>query len=736
MSLNVLLDDIQAIVNAICSGCLDQGIIGVLRGLSLRRPKEFRYTINRIWKQLPLDRRDRFNELLTLVAMNRSDTTELLSAVRTGVHPKEARIVVFAPNASPDVYLSKRTLYPGGATGTIGSILARCGIPAIICGFLGHGNCGEVFRTLAAKQGIDTSYLIPVKNDSGFTVFLTPSQKLPRQGPLVTQADLDSLLLKWHRIIALCNREAPPLIIFSGSVPPCEGDGADRLYYDAIQVVRETQNKWKKQSRIWLDAKRESLHWALQARPDYVKINHEEFADLISSLRLSKELVLLGEPGPSKDVRWIGRAAKAVIDHFGIPKMTVTIEKKGAIQVGRTTSSALVARTRKPGARIHIAGLGDTLFTVQAIGEILGSDWCRSLEFGVAAALASAEKPGTKLIAGLAEAEPYLPLVERRVISVATHSDQPDDFKGLLSTLSSGQIFPTIVVDMDGALTPSRCQISADGLEAVLKLLDLGSNFVILTSSGFEAVRRQVLAELQSRAEPSVLRRCFVFSDQGSQAYGYNVISGRFERIYIVDLNDPEIVGAERVKKAESMILATSHRFGFKGTNSDLIDNRGSQITLMILGNTATPEQKEAFDAAGGRATRLRMAAHMNRGFRRERIPVYARPAGKSSINIAPLHIDKSFGIRRIVGMLGIPSSQIIYIADEFWPNGVDEPVIGNVLAAVNVGPALSTARPRASLIDYEKLGPTGTQHALGELAEFLMSRPPAIGVTNVAIAA
>jgi hypothetical protein len=608
-------------------------------------------------------------------------------------------------------------VYLGGALGTIGSILAARAIPTIPLGFLGSGPVGQLFREMARDKSIDTSYLTPVADECRFTVYGSRDAKISGPGPRTTTEEVDTLFKTFRSVILNGDLENPPLVLLSGSIPESIADDATRLYHDIIQLLRGLQAKRRAQSLVWVDARGAALFSAAQAKPDYVKVNRQELVELIHILRTAGQ-----SPPPTivpgTRAQTVALDAKHVLTTFGLRELTVTMDKDGALTAWPHTDRVLIAKVTRALPKPYTAGLGDTLLAMQAIGEVTGQPQCRSLEYGVAAARASAELIGTTVVTDPSDILPQLAHVRRWTINVNHSLRVPQNLRELRRTITKAHIRPVVVADMDGALTPSGRPITKDVLAGVCDVLDVELPVVIQTSSGLEAAQTQVLADLCARAQPRQLKNVYVFAAQGSQAYSFATDSAKLERLFLLDMADPQVLGPVGLKRVKSILNEVTDRFKLVGDENSLIADRTSQITLMVLGCNATNEAKEAYDSNGGRAHRLQIADHLYRCFKETDLHVFARPAGKSSINIAPIGVDKAFGIRKIADCLGVLTSQMIYIGDEFWAGGVDSPVVGQVLAAINVGPSVPpTPFARQTVIADVQLGPPGTAEVLRMVA-------------------
>lgn len=314
---------------------------------------------------------------------------------------------------------------------------------------------------------------------------------------------------------------------------------------------------------------------------------------------------------------------------------------------------------------------------------------------------------------------------------------RPQTMQEMFSAISTQGVRPTVVVDMDGTLTPSSGDISDEMVSSVLDIRACGLPFAILTSAGIENVRKQVLDKLLVRADDDARSGLFILPNQGGQGYSVSPGQDALCRRYHLDLRDPSVLGDEGVNLLIAIVDEVLVSFGVQGTAGSLALDRGSQITLMMLGPKAGDIAKAAYDRLGGRRERLMISDSLNDRFRTKNMAVRAGPAGKTSINIGPSFIDKAFGIRKLETAFGRSIWPSIYIADEFGPNGVDSPVPGRVWAAINVGAAMASDLKDAGVIQSVSLGPDGTKSVLNGIVRSILRTAqvlvPAAGSLNKA---
>lgn len=157
---------------------------------------------------------------------------------------------------------------PGGKGINVARVLAQCGHPSMVTGFLGGGN-GQRFRELLA-QCSPADLLHPVFVDTAaqtrMSIAVVDSDATVFNEAGHAPADED-----WERLCALLAREVAPgdIVACCGSFP---GDASAEWMRAIIRTVHEAG------ARILVDANGDLLTVACQAGADIVKPNDIELA--------------------------------------------------------------------------------------------------------------------------------------------------------------------------------------------------------------------------------------------------------------------------------------------------------------------------------------------------------------------------------------------------------------------------------------------------------------------------
>jgi HAD superfamily hydrolase (TIGR01484 family) len=129
-------------------------------------------------------------------------------------------------------------------------------------------------------------------------------------------------------------------------------------------------------------------------------------------------------------------------------------------------------------------------------------------------------------------------------------------------------------------------------------------------------------------------------------------------------------------------------------SESDQLQDRGSQITLSGLGHGAALDRKRAFDPDGSRRREWVRRLEDRLGAGRFNL----RVGGTTSLDITPLGVDKGTGVAQLLQRAGWDARDCLYFGDRFEGTGNDHPVL-EVMDCVEVRrPAETLALLRALL--------------------------------------
>jgi HAD superfamily hydrolase (TIGR01484 family) len=214
-----------------------------------------------------------------------------------------------------------------------------------------------------------------------------------------------------------------------------------------------------------------------------------------------------------------------------------------------------------------------------------------------------------------------------------------------------------IVFDLDGTLARSKSSLD-DEMSALLGDLLSIVKVAVISGGAWPQFEEQLLTHLphdEQLMNLSILPTC------GTQFYRY---SGEWKKIYSEDFT------ADEKGKIVSSLKKAFEESGFKADKvwGEVIEDRGSQITLSALGQQAPLGEKEKWDPDF--AKRKKIKAILD-----PLIPGFSvRLGGATSIDITKPGIDKAYGIRKLRDILGISVKEMIYIGDALFVGGNDYP--------------------------------------------------------------
>ena len=109
---------------------------------------------------------------------------------------------------------------------------------------------------------------------------------------------------------------------------------------------------------------------------------------------------------------------------------------------------------------------------------------------------------------------------------------------------------------------------------------------------------------------------------------------------------------------------------GFRAARcwGDVIEDRGSQITLSALGQNAPLEAKKGWDPDFSKREKIKAILE-------PWIPGFSvHLGGATSIDVTRPGIDKAYGIRKLHEMLDVEISDMVFVGDAIFPGGNDYP--------------------------------------------------------------
>ncbi|MGW1165501.1 1-phosphofructokinase family hexose kinase [Streptomyces sp. NPDC002550] len=268
------------------------------------------------------------------------------------------RVRSLRPHASHRV--SEVIERPGGKGVNVARVLAALGHEVTVTGFAGGGTGRGIRERLADVPGL-TDALVPVAGATRRTIAVVDelsgdTTQLNEPGPLIAPAEWGAFLDRYEELLA-----GASAVALCGSLPPGVPVGA---YANLVRAARAAGVP------VLLDTSGEPLRRAVAARPDLIKPNADELAELTGS----------HEPlRATQDAR--RRGAHAVVASLG-PEGLLAVTPEGRWRAA-------------PPARVlgNPTGAGDSAVAGLLSGLVEGLTWPDRLTRAVALSAATVRAP-------------------------------------------------------------------------------------------------------------------------------------------------------------------------------------------------------------------------------------------------------------------------------------------------------------------------------------------------------
>ncbi|MGC1420437.1 MAG: HAD-IIB family hydrolase [Acidimicrobiales bacterium] len=232
------------------------------------------------------------------------------------------------------------------------------------------------------------------------------------------------------------------------------------------------------------------------------------------------------------------------------------------------------------------------------------------------------------------------------------------------------------VFDLDGTLAESKSSLSPE-IAGLLGDLLAFMKVAVISGGAWEQFESQLLAKLPSDDH---FENLFLLPTCGTQFFRY---VGHWEKIYSEDLSDDE------KKKIIDSLQKAMDESGIKVEKiwGEAIENRGSQVTLSVLGQQAPLSAKESWDPDFKK--RKIITALLE-----PMLPDFSiRMGGTTSIDVTKPGIDKAYGIKKLRDHLDIPLKEMLFAGDAIFEGGNDYPAQEVGVDSILVRDTKETAR-------------------------------------------
>ena len=220
-----------------------------------------------------------------------------------------------------------------------------------------------------------------------------------------------------------------------------------------------------------------------------------------------------------------------------------------------------------------------------------------------------------------------------------------------------------IAFDLDDTLAVTKSPISDQMSEILGRLLE-HYDICVISGGNFDQFKKQVVDRLEAPVHK--LNRLHLMPTCGTRYYRYDELKSEWALQYAEDLTDShkrKIVDAlEKVSKELGLWV--------ENPTGEIIEDRGSQVTMSALGQQATPEDKYIW------AEKYKDVRPVLRDRVAELLPeLEVRIGGTTSTDVTMIGIDKAYGMKKLCESIDISKDEILFIGDKLEEGGNDYPV-------------------------------------------------------------
>ena len=214
-----------------------------------------------------------------------------------------------------------------------------------------------------------------------------------------------------------------------------------------------------------------------------------------------------------------------------------------------------------------------------------------------------------------------------------------------------------IVFDLDGTLAESKSPLDSEMATLLGRLLAV-VKVAVISGGAWPQFQEQILTHL---VDDERLKNLSLLPTCGTKFYRRKKA---WENQYSEDFS-----AEDRTRIIDALNQALD-RSGFRASRcwGQVIEDRGSQITLSALGQDAPLEAKKIWDPDFKKREKIKAIAEPS-------IPGFSiNLGGATSIDVTRPGIDKAYGIRKLHEMLGVEIADMVFVGDAIFPGGNDYP--------------------------------------------------------------
>lgn len=219
-----------------------------------------------------------------------------------------------------------------------------------------------------------------------------------------------------------------------------------------------------------------------------------------------------------------------------------------------------------------------------------------------------------------------------------------------------------IAFDLDDTLSITKSPIAPRMSELLMQLLE-HYDVCVISGANVQQLQKQVTDHLPT--EPHHLERLHLMPTCGTRYYRFDHDVNDWKMQYS---NEPT---PEQKQRAFTVLEQVAKELGLwpDSPYGEVIEDRGSQVTLTAMGQDAPAEVKYAWDPTGEKKLAIRDAAA-------PLLPeLEVRAAGTTSVDVTLKGIDKAYGMKQLIEHAYVTKDEILFIGDKLDEGGNDYPV-------------------------------------------------------------
>lgn len=228
--------------------------------------------------------------------------------------------------------------------------------------------------------------------------------------------------------------------------------------------------------------------------------------------------------------------------------------------------------------------------------------------------------------------------------------------------------YELIAFDIDGTLTVSKSPLEdnplVDGdMSDLLNKLMERYKVAIISGASMKQFEIQVLSHLTK--DEDKLKNLYLLPTNGTTLCTYDGTTWKCPPVNALTEEEKRQIFDAFYKMFEEVgFEIPDHLYG------EILEDRGSQVTFSAFGQKAPIELKETWDKDHQkRAEMIKVLA--------KHLPDFAAHiGGTTSIDVTRQGIDKAYGLNNLLEYLKLPKESLLYIGDELFEGGNDEPAL------------------------------------------------------------